>query len=548
MPITVQTTRMTVYDENGNAHQIDGFSDKNAQDAKAEISTFASHYLDQMREEVVNNDDAANMIAENFATNKAYAAGAYVYHQDANENIKLYKFTSAHVAGVWNGNEVVEVKLGNDVMDLKNAVTDLDLKIETSLVAGTAVAGSKRFLLNVNNPIENSIHISRLYMVANSLDTSTDVKIELANKTSTGYTVYDSKTVTLSQTTTIGELVFVADLDKVAIGDTYIFITTSVTTKFRAASASGKKLVVSDDTTNTSFTVKEVSNYEISFILYYNITTKYVNSQIRKRFVTVDANGNGDYTSVLTAMTTEPENTVIYIKPGVYNQDMASCLQKRVILIGSDRNQCIIRDTDGRYGHHPLYVSCGYFENLTIEAPYVSGESNEIDGTTAGSYAVHVDADQDYAVGKQIEFRHCIMRSDFFPAIGMGLRKNMTAILDDCIMENGQVSGRGNYASDGTLGALYFHDSNGEQGNQYIIVKNCVMKSKLAYAMCPYQVMRETQENVVYCDFIGNVLYSDTGKYANTVWFRGDPFNETTGIFHLGIGYGNSISSLNNNT
>lgn len=438
---------------------------------------------------------------------------------------------------------------GDQISDLKSAVTDLELKMETSLEPGTAIAGNKRFLLNVDNPIANGIHLSRLYMVANSLNTSTDVTIELANKTSTGYTVYDSKSVTLAQTTTIGEIVLVADLDKTTIGNTYIFITTSVTTIFRAASVSGGKLVLSDDTSNASFTVREVNNnYIISFIQYYNMTPESVNSQIKKHFVIVDANGNGDYNSVLTAMNSEPENTVIYIKPGIYNQDMTSCLQKRVILIGADRNQCIIRDIDGRYNHHPLYVSCGYFENLTIESPYVEGESNEIDETTSGSYAVHVDADQDYAIGKQIEFHHCTIRSDFFPAVGIGLRKNMTAILDDCILENNQVSGRGNYSTSGTIGALYFHDSNGEQGNQYIIVKNCILKSKLAYAMCPYQVERNPQENTVYCDFIENVLYSDVGKYANTVWFRNDPFNSSTGIFHIGIGYGNSIGSLNNNS
>ena len=122
----------------------------------------------------------------------------------------------------------------------------------------------------------------------------------------------------------------------------------------------------------------------------------------------------------------------------------------------------------------------------------------------------------------------------------------MTAIFDDCRLENRQISGRGDYSDEGTLGALYFHDSNGEQGDQYIVVKDCVLTSKLQYAMCPYQASRNPQNNRGYCDFIHNVLYSDGGKYANTVWFRGDPFNQSTGIFSIGIGYGNSISSLNN--
>lgn len=263
-------------------------------------------------------------------------------------------------------------------------------------------------------------------------------------------------------------------------------------------------------------------------------------------FVVVDPNGDGDYTDIITAINTEPENTVIIVKPGVYVQDMTACLKKRIILIGTDRNTCIIQDPDGRYGHHPLYVSCGYFENITVTAPYISGTSQEIDVSTLGAYAVHIDTDDDYAIGKTTEFHHCTFSSDFFPAVGLGMRKDATYIFDDCEFSNGQINGRGDYSDEGTLGALYFHDSNGAQGDQFIKIKDCIFKSKLAYAMCPYQVSRNPQNNRVFCDFVNNVLYSDVGKYAGTIRFRGDPFNPDTGIFTIGIGYGNSNSGINN--
>ena len=267
---------------------------------------------------------------------------------------------------------------------------------------------------------------------------------------------------------------------------------------------------------------------------------------ITNDYVVVDASGHGDYTSLLDAITVEPENTAILVKPGVYEQDMTACLQKRIILIGTDRNQCIIRDPDGRYGHHPLYVSCGYFENLTIEAPYISGTSHSIGVDESGAYAVHIDTDGDYGVGKQIEFHHCNIYSDFFPAVGAGLRKNMTLILDDCTLTNNQVAGRGDYSDEGSLGALYFHDSNGEQGKQYFKAHNCIFKSNLENAMCIYQVTRSPQNNEVYCDFTNNVLYSKVNKYTNVVWLRGDPFNPDTGIFNIDIGYGNSAQEINN--
>lgn len=300
-----------------------------------------------------------------------------------------------------------------------------------------------------------------------------------------------------------------------------------------------KRFVYSGTDVGDDITLSGDFNLDFSFGLSITKDEKH-------NVVYVDANGNGDYTSVISAMLNEPENTVIFIKPGVYEQDMTECLKKRVILIGADRNQCIIRDTDGRYGHHPLYVSCGYFANITVDSPYISGTSQEIGASDLGSYAVHIDTDDDYAVGKSVEFHHCIITSDFFPAIGCGLRKDMTLIVDDCILANRQVEGRGDYADEGTLGALYIHDSNGEQGNQYVSIKDSILMSKLEHSLCLYQVDRTPQNNRVYCDFVNNVLYSDVGNYSNTVWYRGNPFDASTGIFDIKIGFGNSISSLNN--
>lgn len=293
---------------------------------------------------------------------------------------------------------------------------------------------------------------------------------------------------------------------------------------------------IDDDPITTS------GSYNLNFSYYLEIIeTKTFNS-----FVTVSQDGLGTYTNLIDAITNEPENTTIYLLPGVYDQDMTACIKKRIIVIGTDRNQCIIRDTDGRYGHHPLYVSCGYFENLTIEAPYVSGESQIIGPSDLGAYAVHIDNDDDYGVDKQIEFHHCIISSDFFPAIGAGLRKNLTLLIDDCILSNNQIAGRGDYSDEGTLGALYVHDSNGTQGKQYLKVHNSILRSKLENAICIYQVTRTPQNNEVYCDFTNNVLYSEENRYTHVVWLRGNPFDASTGIFEIDIGYGNSASELNN--
>lgn len=74
-----------------------------------------------------------------------------------------------------------------------------------------------------------------------------------------------------------------------------------------------------------------------------------------------------------------------------------------------------------------------------------------------------------------------------------------------------QVAGRGSYASKGSLGALYFHDSVGAAGNSYIIVKNCTIKAELENAICPYTLYDNASypnavNNKVYCTFINNTI------------------------------------------
>ena len=259
--------------------------------------------------------------------------------------------------------------------------------------------------------------------------------------------------------------------------------------------------------------------------------------------VTVKADGTGDYLRVTDAVDNEPENTPILIYPGVYDGTVEA-FTKRIILIGMDRNTCIIRSKNGLYRYPAINASCGYISNLTIKSEYVSGESNEVGASTSGAYAIHCE--NEYGVGKILELHHCILQSDFFPAIGAGLRKNFRLIIDDCELINSQILNRGNYTAEGSLGALYFHDTNGEKGAQSIMVKNCVMRSSLGNSMTIYRAYPYTEGSVVTCDFIGNVLHDAINGYSNNIWERySNPFG--SGAFEIGIGYGNSNSVLNNN-
>ena len=67
--------------------------------------------------------DLTNIIAPTFSTSKTYAKGDYVIYTtqiDGIQDSKLYKFTKKHNAGVWNNSQVTEIKIGEELINLKN--------------------------------------------------------------------------------------------------------------------------------------------------------------------------------------------------------------------------------------------------------------------------------------------------------------------------------------------------------------------------------------------------------------------------------------------
>lgn len=437
-----------------------------------------------------------------------------------------------------------------------------DLWDNPSIVA-VNLAKNMRFLISPD-PIPAGVHIGKLYMIANHTGGSKTIKIEIAEETEGVLNFVTSAEKTYNGTNIAdGTIIELCDLDFDTTKDTYICVSTTSSYGVSAYTSPDKHYYVCRDTTTkvglpkSSFT-ESPTFYEVAFQLEgYALNLQrdvlHVRNEIgqfsklsKKGCAIVDINGKGDYTTIVDAMSNVPEGTPIIVNPGTYEQDMTECLKKRVILIGTDPNTTILIDTDGRYNHHPLYVSCGYFANLTIYSKYISGTSNEIGTNTNGSYAVHIDNDDDYAIDNTCEFYNCIIKSDFFPAIGCGLRKGLVLTVNNCELINAQIATRGAFVNDGSLGALFVHDSNGIQGAQYLTVKNSVLKSSLGKTLALSETGRTTQNNEIYCTFINNVLRDDVNGFSNNVWFRGQATGfDNGGILHLSVGFGNSANELN---
>ena len=266
---------------------------------------------------------------------------------------------------------------------------------------------------------------------------------------------------------------------------------------------------------------------------------------------TVKPDGTGDFTSVSAAVDYASAGDTIIVYPGIYDGTIRA-FTKEINIIGIDKNTCILRSKKGTYDYPALECSCGYFENLTFLAEYVNGESTEIPvGTAPGAYAVHCENANgaDYAVGKNLTFRNCYFRSDFFPAFGCGAQADWKLELDGCTLVINQPTDRSQYVNAGSLGALFFHDAaSGTFGHSDVSIHDCIFINKIMQnTMCLYDT--NNQDNSVTFIFDRNVLRSAIVGFADSIWWRNnsggsyEPFEHN---FTLdSASWGNSESELN---
>lgn len=190
-------------------------------------------------------------------------------------------------------------QLSDDVSALKedlNSLEDIALTFKSStLETSNAASYGKRFMLNVEKPIPSDVMLGALYLPVNVPTVSASVKVELAKRNANGtYTVYDSvsKSVSMSGLTQ-GDIVPVMDIGKVTQDDTYVFYSYDAGAQFRMKATTGKYMVVCDSTDETTFTTRDSSGYEIIYLLYCGVTSKYIANNIEK--IKSLRDGVGDY-------------------------------------------------------------------------------------------------------------------------------------------------------------------------------------------------------------------------------------------------------------
>ena len=253
--------------------------------------------------------------------------------------------------------------------------------------------------------------------------------------------------------------------------------------------------------------------------------------------IIVAKDGTGDYTTVSAAVASVIDKGSIYVKNGVYDDEVIKAWGKNITLIGESREGVIIQNNQNTYEYPPLEFSEGTIENVTINSLY---------GTPSGagwtSYAIHLD--NSAMENAKIQLRNCDLFSYSNAAIGCGLWSGCELEISDC-----KIHGH-------TLQALFIHDNNGGAvGYSKVTLKNNLI----------YTEPNDTDFEVVKISDQGYNNHTDLIMVNNVIQNINDPSKTRIATINIGesgtphwsglyhwylspLSYGNNISSCNYNS
>ena len=244
----------------------------------------------------------------------------------------------------------------------------------------------------------------------------------------------------------------------------------------------------------------------------------------------VDKAGTGDFTTLTECVKQAKDMSVIYVKNGLYENEIVKAWRKTVFIIGESRDGVIITNSTGEYATPPVEMGTGLLRNLTIYAKDPGGVT-----PTNKCYALHSESSV-YNYFK-FEIDNCNIISDWRQSWGMGMR-------------GGMVYNARNVNFDG---GVYFHDNEHTDGTvQKIFFDNCNITRDDAGAAL---IMQDQQMPSADIDVRFNRCFVKSLQGSEIVFYKWDSSNKTvipaTGFADFpswglnAFSWGNSGAALN---
>ena len=219
-------------------------------------------------------------------------------------------------------------------------------------------------------------------------------------------------------------------------------------------------------------------------------------------YATVGTKGAEDYSDIATAYNIMDGTGLINVKPMNYDCGNHGFDVQKLYIKGCSKELVKIENNSLIYP----YASALIKDECIVENIHFKAGNNTT--SQKGAYAVHIENNN--TQGKTMIFRNCIFEAEFQSGLGVGLRKDMNLIFENCefvnkftIATSGNVKTPDDYT---TSGALFFHGSTDSKnlGTQHITCKNCTFKSSGASALR----IEDVTGNLVVATFMGCDFYS----------------------------------------
>ena len=240
--------------------------------------------------------------------------------------------------------------------------------------------------------------------------------------------------------------------------------------------------------------------------------------------IIVDANGNGDFTTISAAIANAKDGDTIYIKDGEYKETVI--VNKFLHLVGESKQGTILYQNIGDYDNCPLVITQGSVCNMTIK----SVAPEDTSGLSDYAYAIHLDKNfASLAKYQKCEIYNCNIYSEVNDAIGAGTNYASEYDIHDCFLHVAH-----NPVKTGSCGFKCHNGQNQTTGK--VTLKNNVIITEDADGTTCYDILyhnggiSNTQQIEILQ--VGNIL-----KYYH---------NNITNIFvPSGYNFGNSVAEMN---
>ena len=213
------------------------------------------------------------------------------------------------------------------------------------------------------------------------------------------------------------------------------------------------------------------------------------------KIITVKKDGTGDYTDISSACAYASDDDIILVYEGVY-QETVQMSSKKVHIIGTSRDNCVLEYSALDYYNPPLEMCKGSVKNMTIKG---------LNSGSAGlykAYCVHIDSIEEE--GETLTFENVSFINEIYPCVGIGLRHDFTLTFNNCRFVS--------YDSE----AFYVHDWETSQAGvdfsgQKLVVNDCEIINGSSTKATIRMQSQELSEACALASFYRNIVLNRAG-------------------------------------